>query len=690
MLEDLDRTLLAEMARLVDLDPDLTVEDAANRLIYLGNEDGVHGLEQRLERLKEGLTRHAVLNPEWLETKGLRVHCFLSNGRTGFLDQVVHDLETDRAGVSQYVLYGDWDSLIILYGSDNEAETLYSSLRAGTSELPVRFAAGEILVAYRHAVKPITAFPVEVDVDVDVDTMNALAASYDDPDLALSRNQFLASGHILGSAWASRGESPYPIVAYIGVLLRGRSNIVPAEIRATFLANDVLSQTIVHLFRVAQGIPFHYVVKLACKNMRELDAATNALGFMKLGDVRFEGRTLVVAAGIDRFPVARAANVSGLAVGPNFEGIMRKAAAVYEGFRPEERRDFNALDDNRKLAVVKALAGLQEKADKGTWEGETALRIQSAIATFSRECVSSASGGNFTGAVVEMTTAVEGLAKRLVSRLAYSVYGRNPALMQRELKLPTSKFRNLTLGKIVQALELASSHPGFTQYTDQLADRWIERLDHFADSRNKWAHDDIDLEGLELLDEAHRVLAEALDLIGWLLSSIESVHGRTAEPEDESPGGSGEIQLSNHHRRGLSVFVSHASQDARIAVRVAMGLKAFDYDTWYDDWELLPGDSIVERIEAAIASTDVLLVLLSKSSVDSKWVRRELSAGLARQLSGKGVMVIPVVVENCEIPSLLTDTKYVDLRGDFERGFRKLADGLAARRTAVIASRINE
>jgi len=118
-----------------------------------------------------------------------------------------------------------------------------------------------------------------------------------------------------------------------------------------------------------------------------------------------------------------------------------------------------------------------------------------------------------------------------------------------------------------------------------------------------------------------------------------------------------------------------------------MGLKAFDYDTWYDDWELLPGDSLIERIEAAISKTDVLLVLLSSSSVDSKWVRRELSAGLARQLSGKGVMVIPVVVGDCEIPDILADTKYVDLRGDFERGFWQLADALAARRARIMGAR---
>ncbi len=682
MLEGLDRTLVAEMARLVDLDRDLTLEDARNRVLYVAEEEGVHGLEERLERLRETLGRRAVLNPEWFEANGLHVHFFLSNGRPGFLDQVVHAMETYRVGVSQYVLYGDWDSLIVLNGNDNEADTLYTNLRAGTDEPPVRFSAGEVLVEYRHIVKPVTTASPKIDAD----TINAIVANYDDPALVVARNELLASGHILGPAWTSGGESPYPVIAYIGILLRGRSIIAPGELSSALLGNGVLSQTLVHLFRIQHGFPFHYLAKLACRNMVELDAATNALGFMKLGDVRFEGRTLVVAAGTDRFPVFRPANVSGLAVGPDFEGIMRTATVVYEGLGAEERRAFNTLDDNKKVAAVRAIAELQQRATARTWDEETDLRIRSAFATFSRECVSSSDGGNFTGAVVEMTAAVEGLAKRLISRLAYSVYGRNPSQIQRELQLSTSKFRNLTLGKTAHALQVASSHPDFAHYGDQLSDRWIERLDRFAESRNRWAHDDIDLRGSELLDEAHRVLADALSLVGWLSSSIESVQKQPAEQQEESRGDTGELRLSDRPEGGLSIFVSHASQDKRIASRVAMGLKAFDYDTWYDDWELLPGDSIIERIEAAISKTDVLLVLLSRSSVDSKWVRRELSTGLARQLSGKGVMVIPVVVEDCEIPDMLADTKYVDLRGDFERGFRQLADALTARRVRIMGT----
>ncbi len=674
MLESLDQTITAEMVRLVELDRELSLEDAANRVLYLADGEGVQGLAGRVEQVRGTLGRHGILNPEWLEANGLGVHFFLSNARPGFLDQVVHALETDRVGVSQYALYGDWDSLIVLYGTAREAETLYSNLRSGTDDT-VHFSAAEILVAYRHIVKPYTDMPGKIDNE----SMNALAVNYDDPALAGQRDEFLRTGYILGPAWAAKGETPYPVVAYIGILVRGRGGMEPKELRAALLGSDVLQETLMHLLRISGGLPYHYFAKLACKSMAELDAATNALGFMKIGDVRLEGRTLVVADGIDRFPAVRRANVSGLAVGPDFEGIMRAATTVYEGLGGDERKAFNALNDNEQVAVVKAVAELRQKAAEGAWDAETGGRIRSALATFSRECVSPSGDGNFTGAVGEITAAVEGLTKRFTSRIAYAVYGKDLAAMQRELRLPTSKFRNLSLGKAAQALQVASSHPDFAQYADQLSDRWIERLDQFADSRNRWAHDDVDLKGPDLLDEVHRVLAEGLALIGWLSQSINNVHQQSAEEQEENPPAA-ELTLSEHPGRGLSVFVSHASADARIASRVAMGLKFYEYETWYDEWELLPGDSIVERVEAAISTTDVLLVLLSRNSVDSQWVRRELSAGLARQLSGSGVLVIPVILDDCEVPGMLRGTKYVDLRGDFERGFKKLADALAARR----------
>jgi hypothetical protein len=42
------------------------------------------------------------------------------------------------------------------------------------------------------------------------------------------------------------------------------------------------------------------------------------------------------------------------------------------------------------------------------------------------------------------------------------------------------------------------------------------------------------------------------------------------------------------------------------------------------------------------------------------------------ELSGKGVAVLPVLIEDCELPQLLKDRVYADFRRDFNAGLRKL------------------
>jgi hypothetical protein len=93
---------------------------------------------------------------------------------------------------------------------------------------------------------------------------------------------------------------------------------------------------------------------------------------------------------------------------------------------------------------------------------------------------------------------------------------------------------------------------------------------------------------------------------------------------------------------------------------------------WFSEWELKPGDSIGAKIERALEATDQLIVLLSPHSVSSKWVKYELESALAREVTNRGVTVIPAVVADCEIPPLLASRQYADLRSDFNAGVRQL------------------
>lgn len=100
-------------------------------------------------------------------------------------------------------------------------------------------------------------------------------------------------------------------------------------------------------------------------------------------------------------------------------------------------------------------------------------------------------------------------------------------------------------------------------------------------------------------------------------------------------------------------FLSHNSNDKEIVRKVAASLHTFGIDTWFDEWEILPGDSIVGKIEEGLRKATHLVVFLSKKAVSSSWVSEEINTSLYHAISSKKLAVIPVVIEECEIPMIL-------------------------------------
>ena len=94
------------------------------------------------------------------------------------------------------------------------------------------------------------------------------------------------------------------------------------------------------------------------------------------------------------------------------------------------------------------------------------------------------------------------------------------------------------------------------------------------------------------------------------------------------------------------LFISHSHQDADFADRLAAALVCHRARVWVDRWELCAGDSLIERIQEAIDRADGFIVILSQASVSSEWPRKELSAGLVRELEEKHVLVLPVLMED--------------------------------------------
>jgi hypothetical protein len=101
-------------------------------------------------------------------------------------------------------------------------------------------------------------------------------------------------------------------------------------------------------------------------------------------------------------------------------------------------------------------------------------------------------------------------------------------------------------------------------------------------------------------------------------------------------------------------FLSHASEDKdRFVLDFAKRLRARGIDAWLDMWEMLPGDSLIDKIFAeGIKEAAAVIVVISKYSIAKAWVREELNAATVRHIEN-GTKLIPVVIDDCEVPDAL-------------------------------------
>jgi hypothetical protein len=96
-------------------------------------------------------------------------------------------------------------------------------------------------------------------------------------------------------------------------------------------------------------------------------------------------------------------------------------------------------------------------------------------------------------------------------------------------------------------------------------------------------------------------------------------------------------------------FISHAREDHwAIEKYIQPILRAAEVDAWLDQERLIPGEEFAGRISEAIRLADWVIVLVSKHSIASKYVRAEAAQALAL-LEDR---VIPVVLDSTDARDL--------------------------------------
>ncbi len=91
------------------------------------------------------------------------------------------------------------------------------------------------------------------------------------------------------------------------------------------------------------------------------------------------------------------------------------------------------------------------------------------------------------------------------------------------------------------------------------------------------------------------------------------------------------------------IFLSYANDDSASAEKLAAALEKLGWSVWWD--RKIPAGRVFEEvIEEAIDAASCVIVLWSKSSVNSRWVKTEASEGADRQV------LVPVLLDGSRIP----------------------------------------
>lgn len=126
----------------------------------------------------------------------------------------------------------------------------------------------------------------------------------------------------------------------------------------------------------------------------------------------------------------------------------------------------------------------------------------------------------------------------------------------------------------------------------------------------------------------------------------------------------------------MPVFVSYNREDSAFVDKLAARLVMLRHSLWIDRWEMNIGDSLITKIQSALTESDAMLVILSRRSVASEWCRKELNSGLMRELEEKRVLVLPCIIDDCEIPLFLREKLYADFRHDPDHALTEVHNAL--------------
>jgi len=138
-----------------------------------------------------------------------------------------------------------------------------------------------------------------------------------------------------------------------------------------------------------------------------------------------------------------------------------------------------------------------------------------------------------------------------------------------------------------------------------------------------------------------------------------------------------EAFLEQKSPKPLMVFLCHSKDDKEIVRKLYWQLIKDNYDVWFDEEKLIPGQDWDLEIRKAVRSSDIVVICLSKNSVaKAGYIQKEIKFALdvADEQPEGSIFLIPARFEESNVPSRLSRYQWVNMFE--ENGYQKLKSAL--------------
>ena len=130
------------------------------------------------------------------------------------------------------------------------------------------------------------------------------------------------------------------------------------------------------------------------------------------------------------------------------------------------------------------------------------------------------------------------------------------------------------------------------------------------------------------------------------------------------------------------IFLCHASEDLASVRGIYELLREHGFRPWLDKEDLLPGQIWSQEIPKVLRCSHYVLIFFSKTSVHKRgYVQKEFKLALQvlEEIPEGEIFIIPLRLDECEVPDRFRHIHYVDL---FEDGaYQKVLDAIGSSRS---------